>query len=127
MAALQNYARLKLFLDGTEVTQVTSLSMSTASGNQTVDLLNEGLGGFTEGAGRVTVEIGYAVPLSGTEYPFQERTAAKDFVDVQIIQGAQQYVGRGKFEDTGVSQSTSANLEGTASWIGELAPFQNIV
>lgn len=124
MATLQNYARLKVYFDSGQLEQITSIQHSTASGNQAVDLLTEGLGGFTDGSGRCTLEIGFAVPLGGSEYPFQEKCAKKEFVTVQLISGAQQYVGVGKIEETNISQSANANLEGTCSWIGELAAFE---
>lgn len=122
--ALQNYARLKVFVDGTELTQVTSISMQTQSGNQVVNLLNEGLGGFTEGSGMVTIEIGYAVPIGGQEHKFQQKCANKEFVTIQLVQGAEQYTGVGKYDSTDISQTAGASVEGRATWMGELAAFE---
>lgn len=123
---LQNYARLKVLIDGTEMTQITSLQMTTASGNQVVNLMGEGLGGFTEGSGSVSIEIGYAIPIGGTEYDYQVACAAKRFVTVQLVQGSNQYVGTGKFDEDSFSQSAGANAEGTITWMGELNEFQTI-
>lgn len=124
--ALQNYARIKILIDGQEMTQITSAQMTTASGNQVVNLMTEGLGGFTEGSGSVSIEVGYAIPIQGTEYDYQVATATKRFVTVQVVQGSNQYVGTGKFDEDSFSQSSGANAEGTVTWMGELNPFQTI-
>ncbi len=124
--ALQNYARIKALIEGQEVTQITSLQMTTSSGNQVVNLMTEGLGGFTEGSGQVSVEIGYAIPIGGTGIDYQKLTAEKSFVTMQIVQGANQYVGTGKFDEDSFSQSSGANAEGTVTWLGELNAFQSI-
>lgn len=124
--ALQNYARNKVLADGTELTQVTSMQMTTSSGNQPVNLMTEGLGGFTEGSGMVAIEIGYAIPISGTEFDYQAKTANKDFVTLQVVSGANSYTGTGKFDEDSFSQSSGANAEGTVTWTGELKPFDGI-
>lgn len=124
MAAIQAYARIKVFVDGTELTQITSLRVRTDSGLQPVNLMNEGLGGFTEGSGLVTIEIGYAIPIGGQEYKFQQKTADREFVTIQIIAGGETWIGTGKFDTSEFSQSVGANAEGTATWMGPLARME---
>lgn len=124
MAALQDYARIKIFIDGTELVQVTSVRYRTESGNQPVNLLNEGLGGFTPGSGMSSIEIGYAIPLGGQEHKFQQNCANREYVTIQLVIGGETFVGTGKYETTEVSQSASASVEGSASWMGELAAMQ---
>lgn len=124
--ALRNYARNKALADGNELTQVTSLQMTTSSGNQVVNLMTEGLGGFTDGSGMVSIEIGYAIPIGGTEFPYQSKVANKEFVTLQFVSGANQYIGTGKFDEDSFSQSADSNAEGTVTWIGELKPFDSI-
>ncbi len=122
--ALQDYARLSVFYNGNALTQITSLSHTTNSGQQRVDLMNEGLGGFTPGPGDCTVDVGYAVPIGGTEDTFQEDCASGKFVSLQIPIGAKNYLGLGKIMTNTVSGSTGANVEGTFSWTGELRPLE---
>jgi hypothetical protein len=122
--ALQDYAQKKAFYNGSPITQITSVSMTTNSGNVRVDLLNEGLGGFTNGTGDVTIEIGFAVPIGGTEFTFQQDAANHEFVDLQVFIGRLSYTGRGKIESCQISQSTGAAIEGTFTWLGELKPFE---
>lgn len=122
--AVQDYAQLKLFLNQNYAVQITSLRRRTASGQQPVDLLNEGLGGFTPGSGNVTLEIGYATPLGGTEFPYQETCAAGDYVDVQLVQGPKSFIGRGKFMDDDVNQSTNSNTAGVINWMGPLSALK---
>lgn len=123
--ALQDYAVLKVFLDGQELKQVTSVRKITRSGIQAVNLLTEGLGGFTSGAGSIGVEIGFAVPRGGTEYPYQQKCANEEFVTIQFVSGADVYVGTGKLEEVEIGQSTNANTEGSANFMGELRPFDS--
>jgi hypothetical protein len=120
MAALQNYSRFVVFYNGQSLEQITSCERSTNSGQQRVDLLNEGLGGFSPGSGDVTIAIGFAVPIGGTEADFERDAAEGRFVDMQIGLGRTSYAGRGKITDVRVSQSVNAAVEGSFNWTGEL-------
>jgi hypothetical protein len=124
VASLQDYAQLKAFYNGSPITQITSIRITTNSGNVRVDLLNEGLGGFTNGTGDVTIEIGFAVPVTGLEFDYQQDAANHEYVDLQIFIGRASYAGRGKIETNDISQSTGAAVEGTFTWVGELKPFE---
>ena len=123
--ALQEYGRLRLFAAEAggalvQITQVSSIDIQTESGNIPVDLLNEGLGGFSKGSGRVRVTIGFYVPVSGVEFPFQQAAVNGALVTLQVGVGPESYVGTGKVMTEGVSQSTNASAEGTVEWEGEL-------
>lgn len=122
--ALQNYARPDLFFNGNYLREVTSLNLTTNSGNQRVDLLTEGLGGFTPGPGDVTIECGFAVPIGGPEEDFFSKTANGDFVTLQFNLGRKYYIGEGKIDTCNVGASTGANTEGSFTWIGELKPME---
>jgi len=122
--ALQDYAKLKCFYNNDALTQVTSLSHVTNSGNQRVDLLNEGLGGFTEGSGDVTIEVGFAVPIGGMEENFQADCANKAFVTMQFFAGKDSYIGRGKIDTVSIDQTVGSSVEGKFTWIGELKPME---
>lgn len=122
--ALQDYSKLAVFINGNLLSQVTSINHVTNSGNIRIDLLNEGLAGFTPGSGDCTLELGFVVPAGGPEENFQGICQAREFVDVQVSLGSLDYAGRGKFENVNVSQSVNASVEGTVSWTGEFAPFE---
>lgn len=119
-----NSVNLIAFYNGVRLKKLTSLSLTTESGQQRIDLMNEGLGGFSSGSGSVTIEIGYAIPISGTEVPYQQDNAAGNFVTMQVQEGPVSYIGTGKVTNNGSSQSVGAATEGTASWTGELAPMK---
>lgn len=122
--ALSDYARPGTFYQGNPLTQVTSLSHVTNSGNQRVDLLTEGLGGFTPGPGDCTIEVGFAVPTGGLEEDFQQDCANRAFVTMQFSIGGQYYIGQGKIDTVSISGSVGSNTEGSFTWIGELKPFE---
>jgi hypothetical protein len=124
VATLQDHARLILYVDQVYQQEITSLSMATNSGQQRVDLMNEGLGGFTPGSGDVTLEIGFAIPVGGQEFPYQRKCADGDFVTMQVPIGGDQYSGLGKIITCEISQSANGNTEGTCTWTGELAAAQ---
>jgi hypothetical protein len=124
MPALQDYAKLVVFYNGTYLEQITSIEMVTNSGNQRIDLLNEGLGGFSSGSGDVTITIGFVIPIGGQEADFQQDAASKAFVSLQIGVGSGDYVGTGKLESVSISQSVNAAAEGTFTWIGELSELK---
>lgn len=122
--AAKDYANLQVFVDQSYEPEVTSISLKTASGEQRIDLLNEGFGGFTSGSGACTVDIGFVVPKTGLSYPWQQKCANKEWVTMQIVVGDKQFAGIGKFLTTDISQSVNAGAEGTASWEGALSPLQ---
>lgn len=122
--ALQDYAALRTFYNGSPITQTTSVSISTESGNIRMELL-EGLGGFSNGSGVVTVEVGFSVPIGGTEFDFQGDCQRRAFVDLQVFVGRQSYAGRGKLDNVNISFSTGAAVEGTFTWSGEFLPFES--
>lgn len=117
--ALQDYGRLPVFYNGAAITQLTSVEATFNSGQNKVDLLNEGLGGFTPGSGEVTIRIGIAMPIGGTEYAYIENTVDGAFVDLQLGLGAKAYAGRGKIMNSSLHQSVNASVEGTIEWLGE--------
>lgn len=122
--ALNDYSQLAATMDGNPLTQVTSISMTTNSGDQRVDLLNEGLGGFTPGSGDVTIEIGYVIPIAGTEDEFQQKCARRDFVTMQVWRAGKSYMGHGKILTDQFSQSVNGSVEGSFTWTGEVAEVQ---
>ena len=122
--ALEDFARLALFANGSPQKKLTSVQHRTESGQISVDLMNEGLCGWTPGSGRCRITIGYAVPLSGVEFPWQAKCVSGELIKLQLAQGPDVYVGTGKCIDTDVSQSVNASTEGTAEWEGEFKPFK---
>lgn len=122
--ALQDYATLKVFVNGNALTQLTRIDISQESGQQRVDLLEVGLAGWTPGPGSSQIELGYAVPAGGPEENFSSQMASGEFVDFQVFQGSLVYAGRGKIMNAKVSQSVGASTEGSCMWEGELKPFE---
>jgi hypothetical protein len=122
--AIQDYANLSIFYNGNALTQITSISHTTESGQQRVDLLNEGVGGFTPGSGSCEIEVGFVVPIGGLEDTFQEDCANGTYVTLQIPIGSKDYIGRGKLMNVKISQSTGAVTEGTWTWTGQLKPIE---
>lgn len=121
--ALQDYAQLKAFYNGSPIIQLSSISMQTDAGNQPIELLGEGLGGFTSGNGSVTIEIEFQIPIGGQEFDYQQDCANKAYVDLQIFAGRNTYAGSGKIMTHGISQSSGGATTGNFSWQGELKPF----
>ncbi len=120
MATVGDYANLACSYNGNWLIQVTSISLSGESGQQRVELLNEGLGGFTPGSGSTTVEVNFVVPIGGTEDTFWNDMASGAFVTLQLPIGGVDYIGKGKIMSVKISQSTNAVTEGSFTWDGPL-------
>ena len=123
MGALQDYSRLQILVDGQYHVQIESLEKVTNAGQQRVDLLNEGLAGFTPGTGDVTIRIGYVIPRQGFELDFDSAAANGDYHTCQIPIADKNYIGTGKFLNNNISQQTNNAVKGTTEWLGELKPL----
>jgi hypothetical protein len=88
-----------------------------------VNLLNEGLGGFTPGTGSCKITLGFAIPIGGTEQPYQQDAANGAYIRMQLGVGDVSYIGTGKIHNVKISQSVNAAAEGTLDWEGELKPM----
>ena len=118
--AQSDYAQGALFVNGSPENQLSSLEITWNSGQQRVDVMNEGLGGFTPGSGDVEVKVGFLMPKNGPTFDYAGFCARGEYVTLQVWFGPLSYSGKGKFLTTSMSQATNANSEGTANWTGEL-------
>jgi hypothetical protein len=123
MSSPREHARLAVFVDGTYLVEVTSITFTTESGQIRVDTF-EGLAGFTPGSGKCTVKLELGIPISGQEYPFQEACADGLLVPIQIPVGQKSFMGLGKFMDVEISQSVNASASESVSWEGGLSKLQ---
>lgn len=121
--ALQDHARLTIFVNGSRLVTPNSININWDSGQQTVITL-EGLSGFTPTGGTCTVEVSQAVPIGGLEMDFTEHIENGSYIELQVPIGAKSYIGNGKILNGGASQSAQASTEGTWSWQGELKKLQ---
>lgn len=121
---MEDYAKPTIFLgpEGgalVKLEQIDSLEQATHSGSSVVYVIG-GIGGFADGGGDVTINIGYLIPKGGTEFPFQEACANKLYVAAQVNVGDKAYVGMGKLIDDTMTVSTDKATSGSCQWIGEL-------
>ena len=121
--ALQDHARLPVFFNSQYLSEVTDIRIHTESGQLVIETL-EGLVGFSPGAGKCTVTMKVAVPIGGTEAPFQQICANGGYCTMQIGCGAVSYEGTGKIIDTSVGQTTHSAADGAINWTGELKAMQ---
>ena len=118
-----DHLSLTAYVGGKRMKKLTSIDLQTESGNIVVYTL-EDFGGFSIGSGIVTVALESAIPAAGQEFPYQQYTAEHTWVQLQIpIGGDGSYVGMGKFDSTGISQSVNNAAGQTITWTGELKPI----
>jgi hypothetical protein len=123
--ALQDYAITKLFYNGSAVTQITRLARVVKANNQAIQLLNEGLGGFTDGSGECTMDWDAPVPIGGTEFDYEADLVDKNYVDLQFFCGSRSYAGRGKLEEASTEQGQGNPVSMKISWTGEFGPTKS--
>lgn len=120
----QIYGQLRVFYNGTAAEEITSVSFRTETGIVPVETMFKGLSGFSIGSGRVTVELGFNIPATGSEFDFQEDAANHAEVVLQISYGGKSYAADGMIESIDISQSSGETLTGTLTWIGPLKPIK---
>lgn len=117
----QDGAFIKLFVNGSPITRLSSIERTTEAGVVRIESL-EGLLGFNNGTGQVTLQFTYPIMIDGHEVDIHGMAARREYVEVQVFEGAQSYVGKGKLERASSSQSVGSPAEATANWTGELKP-----
>lgn len=122
--ALQDYVITKLFYNSAAVTQITRVARVVKANNVAIQLLNEGLGGFTDGSGECTIEWDAPIPIGGTEFDYEGDLVAKSYVDLQFFCGSRSYAGRGKLEEASTEQAVGAAGSIKVSWVGEFKPTE---
>lgn len=115
----KDFGKVRIWVDGAFMVYVSSITKRTDAGNIPVNVLNEGLAGFTNGSGSVNISVGYFFPASGPEVNFDDLCVERGYHDVQVAVSGTSGVMRGKFSDNEVSQSTDQATSGTVNFIGE--------
>lgn len=121
--AMQDHLTLTVMIDGVIQAKLTNVSVNGDSGSQPVQTI-EGLAGKTRGSGQLELSGTWAVPIGGLEYDFWSEAAEGGYHDVQIPVGTKSIVSRGWFQNVGLSQSTNASTEATATFIGTFEPLK---
>lgn len=119
-AELQDYAKIRGFINNQPILQLKSYKWAADGGVIEVTLMNEGLGGFSFGPGNTKIDIGIAVPISGPEFDYAGMMARHEYVDMQVWIGAMTWSGRGQITTVEISQSDGQPTEGSVSWTGPL-------
>lgn len=113
-----------VFLDGREIKLAESFEHETESGQQLVLILNEGVGGFSPGAGQTNISGTLYVPVGGFEEPVQRHCAEGTYHTFQTGIGPDSVLNRGKFTNVKISQSTNQAAQVTFQFVGEKKPFK---
>jgi hypothetical protein len=124
MAALQEGAVLRLFIDGRAIMTVHNITQKTNAGQLPLKVLNGGLIGFVKGAGDNTITIAMYVFAGGFEEPIQEWATKGSVHTVQIGCGPTDIVCTGKFTETDLSQSTDQGTEFTCTFVAPPEIFE---
>src|SRR5687767_3833706 len=120
--AQQDYALVKLFLNGAPVTQITKITRMLDAQNQPIQLMNEGLGGWSPGSGISRVEWDAPVPLGGSEFDYEGMAARREYVDLQVFVGSRSVASRGKLQTVQTEGSSGAPSGMSITWEGAFEP-----
>lgn len=121
--ALKDHLALVGLIDGVYQAKATQWSATFNSGAQRVDTL-EGFAGKTPGSGSIEITGNWAVEIGGVEVDIFTYCAEGSYHEIQIPAGTKSIISQGYFDTAGISQSTNASTEATATFIGELQPPQ---
>lgn len=124
MAAQQDYAVPKLFLNGAPVTQITRVKRMLDAQNQPIQLMLEGLGGWTPGAGISRIEWDAPVPIGGPEFDYEGMCARRDYVDMQVFLGGGSVASRGKIQTVETEGSVGSPTSMALAWEGAFEPTE---
>jgi hypothetical protein len=122
--AQQDYAVPKLFLNGGPITQITKVTRMVDAQNQPVNLMIEGLGGWSPGAGMSRLEWEAPPPIGGPEFDYEGMCARKDYVEMQLFLGGGSVASLGKIQSVQTEGSVGNPSSMTIVWEGPLQPTE---
>ncbi len=122
--AQQDYALIKLFLNGAPVTQITKITRMLDAQNQPIMLMNEGLGGWSPGSGISSVEWDAPIPIGGTEFPYEELQTSRAYVDLQVFVGSRSVASRGKIQTAQTEGASGSPSSISIKWEGAFEPTE---
>lgn len=124
MAAQQDYALIKLFINGAPMTQGTKVTRMLDAQNQPIMLMNEGLGGWSPGSGISSIEFDAPIPLGGTEFDYEGMCQRREYVDIQVFVGARSVASRGKFQTVQTEGAAGSPSSCSVKWEGAFEPTE---
>lgn len=98
--------------------RVTNVEINGQSGMQAIEILKEGLVGFTDGAKRLEISGTWPVFIEGLEKPIPDWIEEGSYHECQIPVGPTNLISKGRFDTFRLGQSTNANTEMSATFIG---------
>lgn len=116
--------RLPVAINGTWLTNVTSVEATLDSGRTAIFTTVEGFAGFAEGAKMVTIKVTGPVPVSGPEHDAWNLANSGDWVTIQVGTGAKDFASTGKIIDSNFSGSVNAAVETSFTWQGPAADLE---
>lgn len=111
MAAQQDFAVIRSFIDSDNLVHISDIHQKTNSGQVPIKVLNYGLVGFVRGAGDITITGTMFVPAGGFEKDIQKWTVEGSYHTIQLGIGPSDFAGTGKFMDCDIGQSTDQGTQ----------------
>jgi hypothetical protein len=124
MAVLQTYALIQFFVNGAPVVQKTRITRSLTANRTPVNLMGEGLSGYTDGIPELTHEFDAPVPIGGHEFDYEGMLTRNEFVETQIFIGARSYAGLGVIQSAVTTQEAGGAASTAVSWTGAATPVE---
>ncbi len=124
MAAQQDYALVKLFLNGAPVTQITKVTRMLDAQNQPIMLMNEGLGGWSPGSGISSIEWDVPIPIGGSEFDYEGMNQRREYVDMQVFVGSRSVASRGKIQTVQTEGAAGSPSSMSIKWEGAFEPTE---
>jgi hypothetical protein len=112
------------FLDGNEIKLAESFEHETDAGQIPVLVLNEGLVGFTPGAGQCNLSGTIKVPIGGFEDNIQKWAVEGSYHVFQTGIGKNSVINKGKFTNVKLSQSVGQDAQISYTFVGEKKAFE---
>jgi hypothetical protein len=109
--ANNEYALLKLFIDGRVVKNISEIGQKTNSGIVPIKVLNYGFVGISKGAGDIQITGTMFVPSGGFEEPVQTWAVEGSEHSIQLGCGPSDFVGSGWFSETDLKQSVDQGTQ----------------
>lgn len=123
MANLERYTKATVYINGSLLSEESSVTVKRMSGAQPVKSVAKGLSGFSPGSGQTDISVSCNVPNADFEYDAGDDVAGINTVEITIIAAGRSLTTKGSILDDNFAHSVDSAAKLDFNFQGQFAKW----